>query len=216
VPRTAPAALDAKKKTLSASEQDPEKRAAWQEAAAAEDATGFVFIDETSTTTNLARRYARAPRGERARAALPRNYGERTTLIAALTPAGFGPAMALPGALDGEAFGVYIERVLGPVLRPGQVVIADNLSVHKNARARARIEQAGCTLRFLPAYSPDFNPIELAFAKLKEGLRAAAARTTDDLDKAIAAQLDAVTAAEARAFYRHRGYSFTEPSQGAA
>jgi transposase len=167
-----------------------------------------VFLDETSTTPNLARRYARA--------AIPRNYDERTTLIAALTPDGFGPAMALPGALDGEAFVVYVEQVLGPQLRPGQVVIADNLSVHQNARARALIEAAGCSLRFLPPYSPDFNPIELAFAKLKEGLRAAAARTTAALDQAIAAQLDAVTAAEARAYYRHCGYSFADPPLGAA
>jgi transposase len=189
-------------------------RAAWREEAAHTDAAAYVFLAETSTTTNLARRYARAPRGQRAAAAVPRNYGTRTTLIAVLTPAGFGAAMTLPGALDGEAFVVYVEQVLGPTLQPGQVVVADNLSVHLDRRARAAIEAAGCTLRFLPAYSPDFNPIERAFAKLKEGLRATAARTQDALDQAIAAQLDAVTPAEAQAWYRHCGYTFAQSSLG--
>lgn len=216
MPRPAAAGLDPQKKSVSASEQDPAARAAWREDAGRADATPYVFLDETSTTITLTRRYARAPRGQRAYATVPRNYAERTTLIAALTPDGFGAAMTLPGALDGEAFVVYIEQVLGPSLRPGQVVIADNLSVHHNRRARALIEQAGCTLRFLPAYSPDLNPIELAFAKLKEGLRAAAARTQKTLDAAIATQLDLVTAADARAWYRHAGYVFAAPTVGSA
>jgi len=113
----------------------------------------------------------------------------------------------LEGALDSAAFVAYIDQGLVPVLRPGQIVILDNLSCHRAPAARAASEAAGCTLRFLPTYSPDFNPIELAFAKLKTALRAAAARTQEALDAAIVAALDAVTQAEAQAWFRHCGYS---------
>jgi transposase len=151
-------------------------------------------------------RRARAPRGERAVGAAPRNHGANVTLLAALAPTGIGAAMTVEGAADGPAFTAYVREVLVPTLRPGQVVVLDNLSVHKGAPARALVEGAGCRLLFLPAYSPDFNPIELAFAKLKEYLRRTAARTYDALVDAIGEALAAVTAADARAFFAHCGF----------
>jgi len=199
--------LAAKKKSLYASEQDPVARAAWQAEMASADATRLVFLDETSTATNLTRRYARARGGARAFGYAPRNYGRRTTLLAALTPAGLTASMLLEGAVDTAAFVAYLDQVLVPTLQPGQVVIADNLSCHRAAAAREAIEAAGCTLHFLPTYSPDFNPIELAFAKLKTALRAAAARSQAALDAAIQEVLQAITPAEAENWFRHCGYS---------
>ena len=174
---------------------------------AAGDATRFVFLDETSTATNLTRRYARARGGVRAFGSAPRNYGRRTTLLAALTPAGLTAPMLLEGAVDTAAFVAYLDQVLVPTLHPGQLVILDNLSCHRAAAARAAIEAAGCTLHFLPTSSPDFNPIELAFAKLKTALRAATARTQAALDAAIREALDAISPAEAHGWFRHCGYS---------
>ncbi len=197
--------LAAQKKSLIATERDEATRAAWRLAASTLNPTDLVFIDETSTHTSLTRRRARAPRGERAIGRTPRNHGPNLTLLAALTPAGIGPAMTIPGG-DRAAFAAYAERILAPSLRPGQVVVLDNLSAHKNADARTAIEAVGCRLLFLPAYSPDFNPIELAFAKVKERLRAAAERTPDGLFTATTLAIDAVSAMDARGFYAHCGF----------
>lgn len=128
-------------------------------------------------------------------------------MVATLTPAGMGPSLVLPGALDRDAFDAYVVRVLVPALRPGQTVVLDNLSVHKSAAARRAIEAAGCALRFLPAYSPDLNPIEPAFAKLKGRLRRAAARSFDAVAEAIGAAYPAITAGDARGFFRDAGYN---------
>ena len=128
------------------------------------------------------------------------------TLLAALTPKGIGPAVTIPGALDGAAFVAYAERVLAPSLRPGQVVVVDNLSAHKSELARHAVEAVGARLLFLPAYSPDFNPIEFAFAKIKERLRAAAERTPEGLLTATAAAIDTVSAMDAQGFYAHCGF----------
>ena len=201
-----PGSLDPQKKTLSASEQDPAARAAWRAAVDALDPDRFVFVDETSTTIALTRRYARAPRGERARGSVPRNHGTPTTLLAALSREGLGAAMTLEGAANTEAFTVYLRELLCPTLRPGQIVIVDNVSFHRADRARAVVEAAGCRLLFLPAYSPDFNPIEHAFSKIKALLRAAGARTQVALEVAIAEALDAVTAADADGWFHHCGY----------
>ena len=195
---------------MTASEQDPVARAAWRAEIAVLDPTTFVFVDETSTTIALTRRYARAPRGERAVTAVPRNHGTPTSLVAALSPAGLGGAMTLAGALDGAAFTVYVREVLGPTLRPGQVVLCDNVSIHQGTAVRAAIEAAGCTLRFLPAYSPDFAPIEQAFAKIKEAVRAANARTQLDLEAAIREALDLVTADDAYGWFTHCGYALQD------
>lgn len=173
------------------------------------DPARFVFVDESSTTTNMARRYARARGKARAYGYVPRNYGTRTTLIAALLPTGIGPAMTLPGAVDTPAFAVYVEQVLCPALRPGQIVFLDNLSVHKDPGIRERIEAQQCELRWLPAYSPDLTPIELAFAKIKAYLRNAMARTQDALDAAITRALESVTATDATGWFAHCGHDLS-------
>jgi transposase len=154
----------------------------------------------------MTRRRARAPRGERAIGHVPRNHGPNITLFAALTPDGMGPALAMAGGADGVAFGRYVRELLLPSLRPGQVVILDQLNVHKGAAIRTLIEAAGCRLLLLPSYSPDFNPIEQAFAKLKTHLRRAASRTFDDLVTAIGVALDTVTPADARGCFAGCGY----------
>jgi len=171
-----------------------------------------VVIDECGSNLDLTPRYARAPRGTRAIDTTPRNTPVNTTLIAAMTTAGMGPAMLVDGATDTAVFLAYCEQVLVPSLTPGQIVVLDNLSAHKDRRVRAVIEAAGCHLRFLPAYSPDFNPIELAFAKLKTHLRGVASRAYDTLVTAIGDGFDRITAADAVAWYRHCGYHVPDPS----
>ena len=157
----------------------------------------------------MTRRRARAPRGHRAVGHVPRNHGANVTLLAALTPTGIGPALTIAGSVTGAAFTAYAQRVLAPSLRPGQVVVLDNLSAHKPEAARLAVEARGARLLFLPAYSPDFNPIELAFAKIKTQLRAAATRTPDDLQAATAAAIDAISTADAHGFYAHCGFSLS-------
>lgn len=154
----------------------------------------------------MTRRYGRAPRGQRSFGQVPRNYGTRTTLIGAITLTGMGPAMTLPGAVDTAAFTAYVAQILCPALRPGQVVVMDNLSSHVNEAIREYIEAAGCALLLLPRYSPDFNPIELAFAKIKGILRTIEARTAAGLEAAIAIALDTITAADASGWFQHCGY----------
>jgi DDE superfamily endonuclease len=166
----------------------------------------FVFLDETAMPTSLTRLRARAPRGERAIGTVPRRRWQSVTLLASLSTRGMGAAMVLDGAINREAFDAYVEQSLLPTLRPGQIVILDNLAVHKSPRARALIEGAGCQLHFLPSYSPDFNPIELAFAKVKQRLRGAGQRTFAGLVAATAPALDAVTVADARGCFAHCGY----------
>ncbi len=198
--------LAAQKKSLIAAEQDEAARAAWRDEAATLNPADLVFVDETSTHTAMTRRRARAPRGERAVGRTPRNHGPNVTLLATLTPAGIGPALAIPGAVDGAAFAAYAKQVLAPSLRAGQVVVLDNLSAHKSEDARTAVEAAGCRLLFLPPYSPDFNPIELAFAKVKQRLRVAAERTPDGLFTATSVAIDAISTTDARGFYAHCGF----------
>jgi len=200
----------AQKKSLHASERDEAARAAWRAEAAALDPASVVFLDETSTQTALTRRRARAPRGQRAVGAAPRNRGPNVTLLAALTPTGMGPGVVFEGATDRRACEAFVEQFLVPSLRRGQVVVLDNLSAHKGERVRQLIEGTGCRLLFLPPYSPDFNPIELAFAKLKTRLRRVAARTFEALVAAIGDALDAITAADARGFFGHCGFPLPE------
>jgi transposase len=155
-------------------------------------------------------RPARAPRGGRAVGRVPRNHGRPTTLVVALTPRGLRAPLTQLGALNAVSFTAYVREVLGPRRRPGQVVVMDNLSVPKAAAVREAIEAARCTLRFLPPYSPDFAPIELAFAKRKAALRAAGARTHEAWRTAITAAVGQSTATDARGFFRHCGYSFAQ------
>jgi transposase len=199
--------LATQKKSLLAAERDEAARVAWRTDVAALDPRDLVFGDETSTHTALTRHRARAPRGERAVGRVPRNHGPNVTLLVALTPDGIGPAMTIMGAVDGAVFTAYAEQVLAPALRPGQVVILDNLSAHKSEDARKAVAAAGARLLFLPAYSPDFNPIELAFAKVKASLRAAAERTPDGLRTATAVAIDAISGTDAHGFYAHCGFA---------
>lgn len=150
--------------------------------------------------------YAYAPRGHRAIGTVPRNYGATMTLIAALSLQGIGEALMLDGAADAAAFEVYVEQLLAPSLKPGQIVILDNLSIHLGPRVRQAIEAKGCRLLFLPAYSPDFSPIEEAFSKLKAVLRRMGARTREALQEAIAQALTLITAQDARGWFLHCGY----------
>jgi transposase len=164
------------------------------------------LLDETATPTILTRLRARAPRGNRAIGRVPQKRWESVTLLASITTRGMGAAMVLEGALARESFDAFVEQLLLPTLVPGQIVVLDNLPVHKSARARKLIESTGCRVCFLPAYSPDFNPIELAFSKLKQLLRGATARTLAGIVAATGPALDAVTAADARGFFAHCGY----------
>ena len=166
----------------------------------------MIFLDETGLNTKLARLHGRCRRGERLVASLPHGHWSTTTFIAGLRADGLTAPMLLPGALDGLAFRAYVEQVLVPTLRPGDTVILDNLSVHKSPAVRQAIEAAGATLLFLPPYSPDYNPIEQVFAKLKALLRATAARTRATLWQAVGAALSAFTSAECARYLAHAGY----------
>jgi transposase len=166
----------------------------------------LVFIDECGSNIALTPVYARAPRGERARANVPRNRGKNITLIAALTLEGMGAAFILEGSANATAFELYVEQVLVPSLHAGQIVVMDNLQAHKSARVRTAIEAKGCQLLFLPSYSPDLTPIEEAFSKLKTALRRAGARTREALEEAIGQALLTITAQDAHGWFQHCGY----------
>jgi transposase len=191
---------------VAARERDGAARAAWWTETLTLPVDSLVFVDETGTNTAMTERYGRAPRGQRANGSAPRNHGPNTTLLAGLSQTGMGPAMLVEGATTSEVFSAYVEQVLLPWLRPGQIVILDNLSAHTGERVRALIAQAGCQVRFLPAYSPDFSPIEWAFSKLKTALRTARARTRDTLERAIADGLDAITPEDAHGWFYGCGY----------
>ena len=166
-----------------------------------------MFVDECSTNIALTRLYARAPKGERAFGEAPRNWGKNITLICSLSTEGIGAAMNVEGATDGAAFETYLKHFLLPTLKTGQIVVMDNLQVHKSARVRELIESAGAELLFLPPYSPDFSPIEETFSKVKSVLRRIGARTRGALLKATGQALDAVSARDALGWFRHCGYN---------
>jgi transposase len=174
---------------------------------ASTDPATLVFLDETGTPTTLTPLRARTRRGQRAIGRIPRGRWTTATLLATLTPAGLGPGLQFPGALDRQVFETFVEEILVPALQPGQTVVLDNLSVHKSATARRLSEAAGCWLVFLPTYSPDFNPIELAFGKLKHLLRTAEARSIQAIFTATHENYAKITAADARSYYRTAGYN---------
>jgi transposase len=174
--------------------------------AAAVEPERLVFVDECGTHTSLAPLYGYAPRGERLRLSVPRKRGKNTTLLSSMTLGGMGPSLAVEGATTARVFETYLKKVLAPSLKKGQIVIMDNLGAHRPKRVRELIERRGCQLIYLPSYSPDYNPIEEAFAKIKNLLRKVAARTKEALVEAIGVALSAVTAADARGFFEHAGY----------
>ena len=175
--------------------------------AAQVDLTRVKFIDESGTNLAMTRRYARAPRGERVVGSVPRNYGRNVTLRATLSLTGITATLTVEGATDGDVFRTYVHDVLAPTLRPGDLVVLDNLGAHKVSGICEAIEQCGATLLYLPPYSPDFNPIELCWSKIKTALRAAQARTREALEEAITQALATVTASDALAWFRHCGYA---------
>jgi transposase len=171
------------------------------------DPDRLVFIDETWASTNMARTRGRALRGERLRAAIPHGHWKTTTFVAGLRNSGMVAPMVLDGPINGIAFQAYVDQVLVPDLRPGDVVIMDNLSSHKRPGIRAAIEAAGANLLYLPPYSPDFNPIENAFAKLKAMLRKAAERTIDGLWSAIGKIIDTFNPTECANYFAAASYN---------
>jgi transposase len=182
------------------------RREAWFELQPDLDPTKLVFIDETGASTKMARLRGRSPRGERCRAAVPHGHWKTTTLVAGLRLDGVVAPMVIDGAMNGEAFTAYVEHFLAPTLTTGDIVVMDNLPAHKVKGAREAIEKTGATLMFLPPYSPDFNPIEQAFAKLKALLRKVAARTVNALEAAIADALDAFPPQECANYFTNSGY----------
>lgn len=203
-----PPEMVTKKKSLIATERDPWLRAAFALEQADLDATEIVVIDEVGSNLDMTPTHAWAPVGERAVANAPRNTPINTTTIASLSHKGMGPALIVKGGVDRLTFVTYLEQVLAPTLQPGQVVLVDNLSAHTSVHAQAIVAACGCRLCYLPPYSPDYSPIELAFAQIKADLRRAAARTPEALEEAIATALQQISPTDARAFFQHCGYRF--------
>jgi transposase len=173
------------------------------------DAGHFLFLDETATATNMTRRDGRCPAGRRLVAAVPHGHWKTTTLIAGLRQSGITAPLVLDGPMTGRAFRAYVEQFLVPVLAPGDIVVLDNLAAHKVKGIQAAIAAAGAHLLYLPPYSPDLNPIEMVFAKLKAMLRKAAARTRHQLWTALGDLIPAVSAAECASYLHHCGYDAT-------
>ena len=182
------------------------RREDWFEGQLDLDPQRLVFIDETWASTNMARRYGRAPRGQRLRMSVPHGHWKTMTFVGALRLTGMTAPMVLDGPINGLAFQAYVDQVLVPELKPGDVVVMDNLGSHKGASVRNSIEAAGARLLYLPPYSPDFNPIENAFAKLKAHVRKSAARTLDALERAAANALPQFKPDQCANFFAHAGY----------
>ena len=202
-----------KKKTLIASEQQRDdvvqRRTAWKQSQQELDPQCVVFIDETWAKTNMTRTYGRSKQGTRVIERVPHGRWETTTFVGALRATGFVAPLTADGPINGRLFLAWVEQHLAPTLSPGDIVIMDNLSSHKVAGVREAIEGAGAELRYLPPYSPDLNPIELAFAKLKKLLRDGAARTIDKLWDLCGQVLDHFTPEECRNYFKHCGYRYT-------
>jgi len=166
-----------------------------------------VFIDESGFHTSMTRLRARAPKGERAYGKVPRNRGKNQTLIASITLQGaMGASLSIEGSTDAELFETYVEEVLAPTLTSGQVVVLDSLGAHRTERVKELVEERGADLLFLPSYSPDLNPIEQAFSKIKNIVRKAGARTREALEEAISEAIEAVTLEDAASWFAHCGY----------
>ena len=207
---TVPSRLDFQKKSAHALEQDRpdilKRRQAWFDGQLDLDPAKLVFIDETGLSTKMARLRGRAPRGERCRAGVPHGHWKTTTFTGALRLTGMTAPFVYDGAMNGNVFLAYVEQVLAPTLSEGDIVVMDNLPVHKAAGVRAAIAAAGASLLYLPPYSPDFNPIENAFSKLKALMRAKAERTIKALWDAVGPIIDLFTPAECANYFRAAGY----------
>lgn len=183
------------------------KREQWQYDRRTVDPADFIFLDESGAKTNMTRLCGRAPRGERVHDDAPAGHWRTTSMISAIGLQGVVGSMAIEGATDGPAFLAYVQHVLAPNLKPGQIVVMDNLSAHKQCAVIDAIEAAGCACWFLPPYSPDLNPIEQMWSKVKQFLRQRAARTFHELIEAIGEALASVTATDCRGFFAGCGYT---------
>jgi transposase len=202
--------MEPKKRSMGAGERDEFLRAAWRAMVAGRiDAERLVFVDEMGTNVSLSPLYAWSRKGERAFGSAPRNWGKNVTLLASITRGGLSECLAVEGPTRREVFEAYLEQVLVPTLVPGQIVVMDNLSAHKGGRVKGIIEGRGCELIYLPPYSPDLNPIEQAFSKVKGLLRRAEARARESLIEAMGVALCAVSGGDARGFFGHCGYGST-------
>jgi transposase len=189
------------------------RRDDWRAAQPALDPARLVFVDETWASTAMTRRYGRAPVGERLVCPVPQGHWKTSTFIAALRLDGLTAPLVIDGAVNGELFEAYVRQVLAPTLRQGDVVVMDNLSAHKRAGVREAVEAVGASLRYLPPYSPDLNPIEPAFGKLKALLRKAGKRDVEALWAFLGQSLDAFAPAECQGYFRHCGYHATPTSK---
>jgi transposase len=199
--------VDQKKKVLGATERKEEERKQWQAKAQKTDRRKFIFLDECGSNIALTRLYARAPKGKRAYGSIPRNRGKNVTLLTCLSLQGIGESLIVDGAVNAELFEKYIEHILLPSLQPGQIVVMDNARIHKGKRVKQLIEERGCQVLFLPAYSPDFSPIEEAFSKIKTLLRQRGARTREALQCALEDALLTVSTTDALGWFTHCGYA---------
>ncbi len=199
---------------MGASERSEVARTAWRDLTPYLPVERLMFVDECGAHIALTPLYARAPRGQRAYGSVPCNRGKHTTLIAGLSLEGMQAPFILEGAVDTLTFEAYVEQVLAPSLKPGHIVVLDNLSAHTGDRVRQAISARGCQVLWLPTYSPDLTPIEEAFSKLKAFLRRVGARTHEALVEAIGAGLETITPQDARGWFRHRGYPPPEDTQG--
>jgi transposase len=177
------------------------------------DTNRLVFVDEMGANTSLCPLYAYSLRGRRVQAEVPRNRGKNTTLLASMSIDGMGPFVAVEGTITSAVFEAYVEQILVPALRPGQAVVLDNLSSHKGGRVRELVEGRGCEILFLPPYSPDLNPIEEAFSKVKALLRRTGARTREALVEALGTDVGAVMGRDARGFFEHCAATARQPNR---
>ena len=198
--------MAAQKKSPLASERDEGARELWRWLSSRFDLRRLVFVDESGTHISMDRLRSRAPRGERAYGKVPKNRGKNMTLIASMSLSGMGESMCIEGATDAVAFETYVEHFLAPSLTEGQVVVMDNLGAHRPQKIRELIEARGAELVFVPSYSPDLNPIEQAFSKIKNILRKLGARTHEALLGAMEEALSKVTPADAAGWFNHCGY----------
>lgn len=195
------------KKTLGASERNDEQRLLWLAKAFCLDPSKLVFVDESGFHLAMTPSYARAPKGQRAYGQVPRNRGENTSLLAALSLNGLQALMTLQGSVDGIAFETYVEQMLLPTLTPGQVVVLDNHRIHKGDNVAGLLASRDCSRLFLPPYSPDLSPIEEALSKIKTFVKKCQARARDALDQALAAALKTITLQDILGWFGHAGYN---------
>ena len=202
--------ISRKKKTLHATERDTpgvqKERQEFQQDMANMPVEKLVFIDEARIHMGMVRRYGRAPIGTRVEGDKPYNMGSNSSLVGALGLSGITAIMMLEGAVDGVAFETFLEKMLAPTLRPGDIVLMDNVKTHKGERVEEIIQATGAKLRYLPRYSPDFSPLENCWSKLKELLRGIAARTVDTLEKGVKNALDKITEKDVKGWFKHCGY----------